>query len=519
MKITRNLIIGNTVYMAAAGIVAQLINLFVLPLFVTRLGSDLYGVYVLGSLLLGYIGTFSAGFNEGIQKHISDAWTKDDRPRLAEVITTGIGILFLVGVLLGGVAFLGADALMRFFRVEQQHYTQAVALLRLCGGFAVFYWPMQITTLILRARLRLKLVGVLTAMETVVHSIVMVVSVLFIKQLYLIKAAELSVRLLFWVPTLILAVRLLPPLNWRWFRIRPERAGEMSRFSFGMMYGAVLSLLTTRIDSLVIGRMIGMSSITAYTVVSKYFYIIRQYVGMLYSNIMPTIYNLCAQGDTARMEKFLNRGIRYRAMVSFPFAFAGLVIIRPFIQLWMGNDFASHAIWGELMALIPLFTAQGFAQAVVRGSGQVRACNVIYSVQVFSNLIISVALTPVFGIGGPVLGTLLTVIFIGDVVFYPYYCKLLKMSCREAYITVLKTAACCIPPVLIARWITAVRPVESWIELILLSAGVVSVQYLILMFMMLDREDARNIGTVIGHIPVIGKKCEQMFFKIIRQAE
>lgn len=516
MKITRGLIIGNTLYMAAASIISQLIHLFVLPLFVLRLGTDLYGVYVLGSLFLGYIGTFSAGFNEGIQKHITDAWAEGNWQRLTEVIVAGMGVLFCIGALLGGVAIFGADALVDFFRVEEQFRAQSIGLLRLCGGFAVFYWPMQITTLILRARLRLKLIAGLKGVETIIHAVVMITSVMFFDKIYHIKAAELGVRLLFWVPTLVLALKTLPPIQLGWIRLRWIRFHEMAGFSFGMMYGAILALLTTRIDNVVIGRMLGVGHIAAYVVASKYFNIIKQYKGVLFSNIMPTLYNLHAQKDTVRMERMLNRGIRYRAMLTFPMAMTGLVVMRPFINLWMGPDFLPYAHWGEWMALIPLFTAQGFAQSVVRGTGRLRECNVTYSTQVFLNLIISIALTPFMGIGGPILGTLLTVVFVGDVVFYPFYCRMLGVSCREGYQTVLKTVACCLPAVVIGRWGVSQWEVDRWLMLLVVGGATMGIQYLTLLFVMLDREDTRNVGTAIGQIPLIGPKGEALFLKLAK---
>jgi len=516
MKVTRNLIIGNTVYMAAGGMVAQLISLFVLPLFVGRLGSDLYGVYVLGSLFLGYIGTFSAGFNEGIQKHISEAWAEQDWRKLAEVIASGMGILFAIGLSLGGLAFLGADLLVDFFRVDEQFRQQSVCLLRLCGSFAVFYWPMQVTTLILRARLRLKWISVLKMLQAVVQSVVMILSVLYFNKIYWIKTAELAVMTVFWVPTLILALKMLPSMQWQWFRLRRVRLREMAGFSFGMMYSALLVLLTTRIDNVVIGRMLGMSAITAYVVVSKYFYISKQYVGMLFANIMPTVYNLHAQKDTVRLERLLNRGIRYRAMISFPMALTGLVVMRPFIKLWMGPEFLPYAVWGEAMALIPLFTAQGLAGSVLCGTGRVRVSNIIQSLQVFLNLIISIALTPFMGIGGPILGTLLTVVFVGDAAFYPYFCRLLGVSSREGYVTIIKTIACCLPPVLAGRWVVVRWGVDSWLGLVLMAGCVFGLQYLTLLFVMLDREDSRNIGSVFGQIPIIGKSLERVFLRLAK---
>lgn len=55
-KSNRELFISNTVFNVSFKLVNQVIALFILPLFVKNLGAELYGIWVISGIVIGYFG-------------------------------------------------------------------------------------------------------------------------------------------------------------------------------------------------------------------------------------------------------------------------------------------------------------------------------------------------------------------------------------------------------------------------------------------------------------------------------
>ena len=84
--------------------------------------------------------------------------------------------------------------------------------------------------------------------------------------------------------------------------------------------------------------------------------------------------------------------------------------------------------------MVPVFvTVFGVATNIARGTGKLKACNALLSVRVFTNVILSIRLVPKFGIGGPVLGLMISNILFGDALFFPFLCKTCNLSARKAW--------------------------------------------------------------------------------------
>ncbi len=75
--VTRKVLISNTVFVGVGAIVSDLITLFILPRFVTNLGADLYGLWIISKIILGYFNLLDFGFTEGLTRYVADARVKE----------------------------------------------------------------------------------------------------------------------------------------------------------------------------------------------------------------------------------------------------------------------------------------------------------------------------------------------------------------------------------------------------------------------------------------------------------
>lgn len=96
-KSNRELFISNTVFNVSFKLVNQLIALFILPLFVKNLGAELYGIWVISGIVVGYLGMVDMGFTQGVMKYIAEAYAKKDFLKFNKVINTASVLFLLMG--------------------------------------------------------------------------------------------------------------------------------------------------------------------------------------------------------------------------------------------------------------------------------------------------------------------------------------------------------------------------------------------------------------------------------------
>jgi O-antigen/teichoic acid export membrane protein len=471
MKITRKLIITNTLWSAVAQVGVMAINLLVLPLFIKNLGAELYGIWVLSGVVLGYLNVFDFGFTQGLQKYVAEARIKKDDRELSEVVVTGTGLLLAIGLLLGGIFWFGAPSIVEFFNIQPENQLIATRLLQISALFCVVMWPLRIVDVVLNAGMKIKELSFLNAFKTGAQSLVMLGMV----------SAAVDVVLIKWVTTgviagcsiygLVLIRKYVPEISWRPIYFKLHQLHRMHKFSLGMFYIAVLGLLTTQIDTLIIGKFVGMVAVTAYSVASKLYQLIQRVTGMLMAAVTPAVYNLHACADMVRIEKLVYSAVRFRMLITAPAAYIGILIAPDFIRIWVGEEFVQYAIWAQLLCVVPLFTGLGVANTVSRSMGRVKEANIIYTAQILLNFGISLWLVHSFGVGGPILGTVIAVLVVGDFTMFPFFCRLIGISWKKTFFMASRIGLGGAVVFLIGRLLMPFVDVSTFLDLLILAGG------------------------------------------------
>ena len=283
----------------------------------------------------------------------------------------------------------------------------------------------------------------------------------------------------------------------------------MSGFSLGMFYAGLLSVVALRMDHIIIGRMLSLSMIAPYVVAAKLFELCKRYTTAAITAMLPTVYNLQGEKDANRLQTLLNDGVRYRALLFTPMAYLGIVVSPAFIRTWMGPEYVQYAIWSRLFLVVFLLTPPGMAKNMAKGLGHLKLCNGVTTAGTLTNLTISIALIPRFGIGGPMLGTIVMYIVFGEYVFSPFYCKISGLAWRKLYFDALKITTANLPVMVAGIWIERMLAIDGWIPLIAFSAITGTTLGVVLFFVFVRDREKRDIFTAcqclgITRIPLFG---------------
>jgi len=404
------------------------INLLVLPLFIKNLGADLYGVWILSNVMLGYLNIFDFGFTQGLQKYVAEARVKGDHKELSEVVVSGVGLLLFIGVLLGGIFFSRAESIDEFFNIQPENQFIAKRLLQISALFCVIMWPLRITQVILYASMKISTFSVCEAIKLVVQSVLMLGMIYFGASVVAIKWVTSGALLLFSIPALFFACKAVSGISWNPRRFCVRQLRRMSGFSLGMFYIAILGALSIKVDNLILGKMVGMSAVTIYTIVGKPYEMIRRIGGMAMQTLLPASFNILPKATIREKELLIVAAVKYRTLIFSPMAAAAIVVVPGFITLWVGADYSQYAIWGQFFVGVNLFMGIASLGNVARAAGAMRLVNFMLSVKVAINVLFSILLIRRYEVGGVILGTFISNVLFGEIIFGYWICKKIGIS-------------------------------------------------------------------------------------------
>ena len=104
-------------------------------------------------------------------------------------------------------------------------------------------------------------------------------------------------------------------------------------------------------------------------------------------------------------------------------------------MLCVGEEYIKYAIWAQLYIGIHFFMGMASLGNVARVAGAMRLVNGMLTVKVMINVIISIIATKIIGIGGVILGTFISNILFGEILFGKFICNKIDVD----YKVVLKT--------------------------------------------------------------------------------
>lgn len=318
------------------GLMPMVVTLAVTPIYIHTIGLERFGVLSLVWLLLGYLGIFDLGFGRAIVSGVARAESAEKR---AGLLGTGLLLSTASGFFAAALALaLGWIFFDHIVGVGNELGSETRRALPLLAAIL----PVVTGSSVLAGYLQgLQQFGRLNLTQ--------VVGMTLFQVLPLIVAISISVELPFLAAGAFLG-RLAGAGLLAWFCLAGNGTGPRPRFErsevrkmlgFGgwvMLYGVAAQLILT-MDRFLIGALLSLEAVAIYSI--PYNVIIRATLipYSWYSVLFPRL-AAAAEKDAKDLLKF---GSRVLLLAVTPAAVAGLLILRPFLELWIGKDIANEA--------------------------------------------------------------------------------------------------------------------------------------------------------------------------------
>lgn len=354
----------NSYYNIAGKIVPLAVSLITVPLYLKVIGLERYGVLSLCWLMLGYLGFLELGMGPALQQRIATLRKASGQER-SDVFWTAFWLNLAMGVVGSGVLYFGATL---YFGLMAKVPSDLVREIKPAIPWLIAVVPVVLANGLLvgamKGRERFAEVNLVSSASSVLMAILpLCAAFLFGPRLDLLIAMSLLARAGA-VVVQFLQVRKAIPLG----PVQPPRR-HMARslLSFGGWVSAttILTPVLLSIDRLAIGSALGAAAVSLYAIP----YNLASRTTMLSASLGSALLPRFAAIDEALRERLEREGVAVIATALTPLIIGVMLVMGPFLRLWIGEDLGARAEpiaiiflvgwWANAFAVVALTRIQG----------------------------------------------------------------------------------------------------------------------------------------------------------------
>ena len=393
--------LANAIYSLASFAWPIVLAILATPYIVHGLGTERYGLFVLATASVGFLGLFDLGMGSALIKFASDAHARRDYGELNRAFATGLSFYLLVGVVGLAVAVAGAPFFAeRVLDVSPERQDAARDVFRVAG--VTFFFTMVMTAYSsVPASIQRYDVQAKVNVAYTTATVALVVALVALDRSIVEIVAVNSLTTVLAIATYYAVDRRLLPLR---PSLRIDRRMLRRMFSFGgfALVSTVSGAAIFHLDKFVVGSIVGVGFVTFYAVPAMLAARIHSAVAHLSQVVFPLASELIALGETDRLHALYVRATRlvlaFVAAVSIP----PMVLSSEILRVWLGDEFVARSsdVFVILIATYFVLALTAVPFYVAMGAGRPQ-WNAIFSV---STAVLDVGLllvlTPRFGIEG-----------------------------------------------------------------------------------------------------------------------
>lgn len=378
-----------------------------IPLLLSFIGTEGFGVVIFLSSIIGYLGLFDFGISGTLAKTVGEVDALENKTELNEQISSALFFFFGVGlsVFILACAVVYFLSLMNWWPSSDMPWDRLTLLTALLGIFALPHIALQGIYQGLQAQPIMNLVMSIGRIAAVGSAIFAAWNGASVEHVFLLFNFDkfilvvVLIGLLFFQRTDIQ----IGPAHFSWARLR-------SLFGFGrwIMLAKMATFLEYQLDNLLVMVVGGPVAVAAYTVITTPFRMIQQVSGLAAQAIVPVVSGKAlSEGDKIIMQ-IQTTGVRWHNALLAATWVLCLINADFLLNLWLQGRFSEH-YWliKVLIAFQAIWQANAFMAMVATGLGHVRPLGIIAIWTGVANFVLSVVLVNFFGFYGVIYGTLI----------------------------------------------------------------------------------------------------------------
>lgn len=357
----------HTSYNLLGAAVPIAVAIITVPLYLTTIGLDRYGILSICWLLVGYFGLFDFGIGKAVAQRIATL-EKASAERRSAIFWTGalltaflsiVALILFVPFVTWGLALMDVPSKAILAEIQQTTLLLVIAV------------PMGIAQSLLvgalTGRARFGLVNIITGIGTVATAVVPLAIAHWVgPQLWNLLAASLTVRAVLLI-VLAAACRTAVPVQ-RPTLSPPADRTSLLKFGGWATVTSIVGPMLVYFDRFAIGATLGTAAIALYVVPFQ----LVGYLVLVPDALARALFPRLASSSTSDSARLAEESLTITAFASTVMAMGAALVIHPFFTLWIGPDAAKTSVpiayvllfgvWANSIAQIPFVRLQAMGR-------------------------------------------------------------------------------------------------------------------------------------------------------------
>lgn len=432
MSIKRPSLKINAISNLVSLLVQVTIGFLLTPFIISHLGQSGYGVWVLVGSFIGYYGLMNLGVGSAISRYIARFSAQNDTKSLNEIANTAFAMFCVTGATAIVISFLIAEPLAHFFKVDPEHFVEFKHIVWVLGIATGLDFPSSVFAAMIAARERYVAVNVVNILVALLRSGLTIIILLAGQGLAGIAYPALVATIVSFAAFFLLARKAVPE-----FKLQTECI-RFATLKTLLVYGgyttiiAVADILRLQIDSMVIGKMIGMAEVGVYGIAAL---LIRYMLNLVVSAmgvLAPRFATLDGARKTDELKDTFLRSLSISSFIACGVGLLALLCGRSFIFLWVGKEFsAAVPVLGILAVSYAFALSQTPGISLMYALNKHRYYAVATMMEAIANVLLSILLARHYGIIGVALGTAIPMIVVKFFVQPIYVSRIVGIRLRD----------------------------------------------------------------------------------------
>lgn len=399
------------------------------PLLARALGPAQYGIWVLVASFVLYLELLEFGFSAATSNYVARHEVGGRRDLLARTLTTSMYLLSLPGLVALGVGLAIAGLFPTIFDLDPVVRPAAQLLIVVLALDLAISVPGDTFGAALIGLQRYDLINATLIAVRVGQAVAWAITLAFGGGLVALGVVTAVISLAGQVARLLIVRHLVPELSLRISDFDRSLVRPFAGLSVWFALRDIALVVRSRIDTVVVGLLLGVASAGIYGVGQKLALIVERLSYPVVTTFFPYSAELTARDDIEGLRSAVLIGSRLSLGIGGPLCLVLGLLAGPLLDVWVGPEFSDArlvVVYLAGAAAIKIVTYTGVV--ALGGMGEARGPSLVASGEAALNLVLSVVLGTRLGLSGVALATLLASVIAEFLVMLPLICRRLGIQ-------------------------------------------------------------------------------------------
>lgn len=479
-----------------------IIGLLYTPFLIRNLGQSEYGNYNYVYSIVNYLNLLTFGFGSAYLRFSSPYKNNKDKKGVEDTN----GLFLLLFLLMGGIAFvlgvsmtLNSDVILSGKLSEEELHTGKV-LMAILAANVFMTFPISVFNSFVIAQEEFVFQKAMALVRTILAPSISTIVLYVGYKAVGIAIVTLIVTLIVDITTIVFCITKLN-MRFSFDMASISHAKEVFVFSSFLLISMVVDQINWSVDKFILGKICGTVAVAIYSVgatINQYYMTMGEAISNVY---VPKVYDLLNQDDGDYKATVLMTRLGRVQLLVLGLIITGFVSFgKPFIQLWVGNDYMM-SYYVILLLIIPVTIPeiQKIGLEIQKAKNKHKFRSVVYSIIAVTNIVFTIPLARIYGPIGAAISTSITVLLGNGIIMNLYYQKKVGVNIHYFWSQIIRVLPALMISLSIGMLINHIIAPNSWFKLIICILSFTLV-YCMIAYMLALNIQEKNLLRKIVHV-------------------